>query len=73
MANFSDPTHLPRFLDEVLDSATDDVRERCGNNTECIFDASETGNVNIGLETLETNMENTNDQTVACKFGNPRL
>ena len=71
MANFSDPDHLPIFLDDVLANATDDVLSLCGNDTECIFDASETGNVDIGLETLGTNQENTNDQIVACKFGNP--
>ena len=67
MANFSDPDHLPRFLDEVMENATDDVISRCDNNPECIFDATETGNVDIGLETLQTNQDNINDQTVACK------
>ena len=70
MANFSDPDHMPDFLDEVLDAASNETRALCGDNPECIFDATETGNMEIGLETLQTNQENVNDQTVACKYGN---
>ena len=58
---------MPRFLDEVLDNASDDIKSMCGNNAECIFDATETGNTNIGLETLNTNQNNNNDQMIACK------
>ena len=71
VANFSFPGHLPRFLDEVLANATDDTRNICGNNDECIFDATETGSMDIGLETRQTNQDNNNDQMVACKFQNP--
>ena len=70
MANFSDPDHMPAFLDEVLDTASNETRALCGNNPECIFDATETGSMEIGLETLQTNQENVNDQTVACKYRN---
>lgn len=67
VTSFSDPNHMPRFLDEVVRNATDEVISRCGDNPECIFDATETGNVDIGLETLQTNQDNVNDQMVACK------
>ena len=70
MANFSDPDHMPIFLDEVLDAASNETRALCGDNPECIFDATETGNMEIGLETLQTNQENVNDQIVACKYRN---
>lgn len=68
VANFSDPTHLPRFLDEVVNDAPADVISFCNNDAQCIFDAMETGNMEIGLETLQTNMDNINDQIVICKF-----
>jgi hypothetical protein len=71
VANFSDPDRMTAFLDEVLDSASNETRALCGNNPECIFDATETGNMEIGLETLQTNQENINDQIVACEFRNP--
>ena len=61
---------MPAFLDEVLDAASNETRALCGNNPECIFDATETGSMDIGLETLQTNQENVNDQTVACKCRN---
>ena len=66
--DFSNPSHLPAFLDEVLSTASDETRALCGDNPECIFDATETGNMDIGLETLQTNQENNNDQMIACKF-----
>ena len=68
MANFSYPNHMPAFLDEVLDAASNETRALCGDNPECIFDATETGNMEIGLETLQTNQENNNNQMIACKF-----
>ena len=70
VANFSDPTHTPRFLDEVFNDASNETRALCGNNPECIFDATETGNMEIGLQTLQTNQDNINSQIVACKCGN---
>lgn len=66
-ANFSNPDHMPQFLEEVLENASDDIKSMCGNNVECIFDAIETGDTNIGLETLNTNQNNNNDQVIACK------
>ena len=66
--NFSDPNHVPLFLDQILANATDEIVSLCGNNAECIFDATETGDMNIGLETLETNQNNNNDQMIACEF-----
>ena len=68
MANFSDPDHVPDFLDEVLGAASNETRALCGDNPECIFDATETGNMEIGLETLQTNQENNDNQMIACKF-----
>ena len=66
-ANFSFPDHMPRFLDEVVANASADIIALCGDNAECIFDATETGDTNIGLESLSTNQENTNDQMIICK------
>lgn len=68
MDDFSNPDHMPRFLDEVLANASADIRAMCGDNAECIFDAVETGDTNIGLETLGTNQENNDNQMIACKF-----
>ena len=59
---------MPTFLNQVLDTASNDTRALCGNNNECIFDATETGSMDIGLETLQTSQDNNNDQMIACKF-----
>ena len=66
--NFSHPDHIPAFLDEVVANASPEVLAACGNNTECIFDASETGDISIGLETMATNNMNNDDQEQASKL-----
>ena len=66
-ANFSFPDHIPAFLDEVIAGASPEVLAACGENIECIFDASQTGNISVGLATMETNEINNNDQMQACK------
>ena len=63
--SFSHPEHEPVFLDEVIDSASDEILQLCGDNAECIFDAIQTGNNEIGLNTLETDNNTVNDQMIA--------
>ena len=65
--SFSHPEHEPVFLDEVLEVAGDDILELCGDNSECVFDAVQTGSTEIALDTLETDKTNTNDQMIAGK------
>ena len=66
--SFSHPEHEPVFLDEVIESASDEILELCGNNSECIFDAIQTGSTEIALDTLETNKTNANDQMITGRF-----
>ncbi len=66
-ANYSFPDHIPVFLDELGD-IPQEVLDVCGDNAECIFDATQTGNLDIGLETLTTNEGNVDDQNQASKF-----
>ena len=46
----------PTFFDEL--NVTQEVRDACGNNQQCILDATITGNIGIGNSTLEASMEN---------------
>ncbi len=57
------------FLDEIIATATDEIRQLCGDNAECIFDAIQTGSTDIALDTLETDITNTNDQMITGKLG----
>ena len=52
-AFFSHPDHDPLFLDEVLASADNATLAACAGNALCVFDALQTGNLAIGLTTLE--------------------
>lgn len=71
--SFSHPEHKPVFLDEVIESASDEILRLCGDNAECIFDAIQTGNNEIALDTLETDKTNVNDQMISGKINNNKL
>lgn len=65
--NFSFPNHVPVFLDDVLNATTPEILTACGNDPQCVFDYTATGNMEIGLGTLAANENNTRDQEEACK------
>ena len=50
--DFSFPNHVPGFLDEVLAGASQEVVDVCGSDSMCIFDATQTGDLAIGIETM---------------------
>ena len=56
--DYAHPDHVPEFLDEVISTATVEVLSACGDSVQCIYDASQTGDINIGLETMVTNEAN---------------
>ena len=56
--DFAFPDHIPQFLDEVVATASVNVLTACGDSVQCIFDASQTGNISIGLETMIINVAN---------------
>lgn len=65
--DYAHPNHVPSFIDEVVAAATPNILEACGSNLECIFDATETGDINVGLQTKMTQENNLNDQAQSCK------
>eukprot|EP00117_Sycon_ciliatum_P009054 scpid1187/ scgid4064/ Laminin subunit alpha-5; Laminin-10 subunit alpha; Laminin-11 subunit alpha; Laminin-15 subunit alpha len=53
--NYTHPDHVPVFSDEVNASAFPaDVRAACGNNTICLYDALESGDVTLGQASQST-------------------
>ncbi len=65
-ADFTVLDHNPPFLDEVVANASSEVLEMCGDNVECIFDSIETGDINIGLETMTIISKIDEDEKLAC-------
>ena len=65
-ADFAVLDHDPPYLDEVVASASAEVLQACGNNVECIFDSMETGDINIGLETMAMISIIDEDERLAC-------
>jgi len=55
VATFSDPDHVPPFLDEIQSilEGNSTLVEVCGNNPQCLFDAQQTGDLNAGMATLQ--------------------
>jgi len=52
---FSDPDHIPPFLDEIRDNLANNstLVEVCGNNSQCLFDVGQTGDENVGMDSLQ--------------------
>ena len=67
VSTFSQPDHMPPFLDEVIaklvgNSTFTDV---CGNDTECLFDFSQTGDEAVGMATMQFTEEVTERVTMS--------
>ena len=65
VANFSNPNHIPVFLDEI---DTTQAAEVCGNNVQCIFDFNQTGNIQLAQSTQQIQTENENNQQINSKL-----
>ena len=66
-ADFSFPDHVPLSVDDVVAGASQEARDSCQGNVKCIFDATQTGNLEIGLNTMQTEDVFIEDQRIACK------
>ena len=55
VSTFSDPNHIPAFLDEISNNLVGNttLTNICGNNTQCLFDFGQTGSEAIGMATME--------------------
>ena len=69
VSNFSFPDHMPVFLDELSADAIAEARRVCGNDSQCIYDFSQTGNEELAMVTMTTNEVNIMDATISCKLG----
>ena len=62
--DFHDPSWVPAFSSEVLASADDAVIDSCTPEgasqpvEQCVFDAEQTNDINIGMATLNTLNDN---------------
>ena len=66
------PNHVPPFMDEVLPGLLQNMTlvEVCGDNAECLFDFSETGDIEVGMATLAVENEAMNESLSVCKYNN---
>ena len=68
LTTFSVPHHIPPFMDEVLPSLLQNTTlvEVCGDNAECLFDFSETGDIEVGMATIAVENEAMIESLSAC-------
>ena len=68
-ASFSMPDHVPPFMDEILPSLLENATlvEVCGNNVECLFDFSQTGDAEFAMATVAVENEAIIASLSACK------
>ena len=66
---FSVPSHDPPFMDEILPSLRNNATlvEVCGDNVECLFDFSQTGDAEFAMATLAFENEAIIANLLACK------
>jgi len=66
---FSDPNHVPPFLDEILSNLTGNstLTDVCGSNVECLFDFAQTGDMEVGMVAMAVENETAMETQDACK------
>ena len=66
---FSVPDHAPPFLDEILSNLMDNttLTSVCGDNVECLFDFSQTGDMEVGMAAITVENEMATKIQEACK------
>ncbi len=57
---------VPTFFDEL--NITQEVMDACGSNQACILDASLTGNLEVGMTTLDVEEENKELENILGKY-----
>ena len=67
---FSDPNHLPPFLDEILSNLVENstLTDVCGTNAECLFDFAQTGEVDVGMAAIAVENETATEMQETCKL-----
>jgi len=55
VSTYLNPDHVPPFLDEIRSSleGNSTLIEICGDNPQCLFDVDQTGDANVGMDTLQ--------------------
>ena len=66
VSTFSDPNHIPVFLDEIDNETLSEAIDICGGdeNIECLFDFSQTRNEALAQSTASTNNQNNENEQV---------
>jgi len=69
VTTFSNPNHVPPFLDEIssilLQNST--LTDVCGDSVECLFDFSQTGDIEVGMAAMAVENETAKEMQEACK------
>ena len=68
-ANFSFPDHVPEFFSDIVQNAPRDVLLTCEGVPQCVFDATQTGNMEVGLDTMRFFVESNMDRALMGKQG----
>ena len=53
------PNFKPTFSVDIKSKASADIKSACGDNIQCLYDAIQTNNTEIGTSTMQIGMDNT--------------
>ena len=51
-------TYLPVFTEDLIDSVPQEVIDSCQSNLDCVYDATVTGNIEVGISTYNISLTN---------------
>ena len=70
MVTFSDPDHIPPFLDDIQSSLMNNstLTDVCGNNAECLFDFNQTGDATVGMAAMAFENETATEMQEAREY-----
>ncbi|CAH1226370.1 HMCN1 [Branchiostoma lanceolatum] len=71
VSTFTSPDYQPKYTDELVFSDPEletKAREICGNDTECLFDVSQTGDIEVAVITVEGKEDFASQTTARDRF-----
>ena len=63
------PAFVPDFVGDILKNANNEIKKACGDDQQCIYDAIQTDNLEVGLTTKSTQQNLTNEE---AQFSKPK-
>ena len=62
-----EPSFKPIFYSDIISNVSKEIKSKCNDNVECIYDSVLTNNTSIGKSTLDIDQKNVINMNQLCK------